>query len=72
MLTYHRKEVLAVPKTEHGKQYNLDYVKNYQRQFTLKCNRKTETDLVEWLESQESIQTYLKDLIRKDMESKKQ
>ena len=67
-----RKEVLAVPKTKHGKQYDLEYVKTFQRQFMLKCNRKTEADLVEWLESQESIQTYIKDLIRKDMERKNQ
>ena len=60
-----------MPKTEHGKQYNLDYVKNFQRQFMLKCNRKTEPELVEWLESKENIQTYLKELIRKDIENSK-
>ena len=64
-----RKEVLAVPKTKHGKQYDLEYVKTFQRQFMLKCNRKTEPELVEWLESKENVQTYLKELIRKDIEN---
>ena len=58
-----------MPKTEHGKQYDLEYVKTFQRQFMLKCNRKTEPELVEWLESKENVQTYLKELIRKDIEN---
>ena len=49
-------------------QYNTDYVRNYQRQFMLKVNRKNDPDMVDWLESKESIQAYLKELIRKDME----
>jgi hypothetical protein len=61
--------VLAVPKTERGKQYDLEYIKTFQRQFMLKCNRKTEPELVEWLESKENVQTYLKELIRKDIEN---
>ena len=59
-------------KTEHGKQYNLEYVKKFQRQFILKVNRNTEPDMVAWLESQDSIQTYIKSLIRKDMEARTQ
>ena len=60
-----------MPKTEHGKQYNIDYIKQNVRQFMLKINRKTEPELLAWMESQDSIQTYLKDLIRKDMEQHK-
>lgn len=58
-----------MPKTERGKQYDLEYIKAFQRQFMLKCNRKTEPELVEWLESKENVQTYLKELIRKDIEN---
>lgn len=58
-----------MPKTEHGKQYNREYVKEYQRQFVLKVNRNTDPDMIAWLESQDSIQTYLKELIRRDMET---
>lgn len=56
-------------KTEHAKQYDMEYIKQYQRQFMLKVNRKTESDLLEWLESRDSFQTYVKNLIRKDMEA---
>lgn len=49
-------------------QYNIDYVRTYQRQFMLKVNRKTDPDMVAWLESKESVQAYLKDLIRTDMD----
>ena len=57
-------------KTEHGKQYNADYVKKYQRQFMLKVNRNTDPEMVAWLESQENVQSYLKGLIRQDMNRK--
>ena len=58
------------PVSEKRKQYEIDYIKQNQRQFMLKVNRKTDHDMVDWLESQENVQAYLKDLIRKDMESR--
>ena len=60
-----------MPDIEKRKAYNIEYIRNYQRQFMLKVNRKTEPDMVEWLESQESVQTYLKQLIQEDMNRKK-
>jgi hypothetical protein len=60
-----------VPDIEKRKAYNIEYIRNYQRQFMLKVNRKTEPEMVEWLESQESVQTYLKQLILEDMNRKK-
>ena len=35
--------------------------------FSLKLNRNTDTDIIEYLNSQENIQGYLKRLIREDM-----
>lgn len=58
-----------MPLTESQKKSQAKYVQQYQRQFMLKVNRRTEPDLLDWLEKQESVQTYLKELIRKDMES---
>ena len=58
------------PVSEKRKQYEIDYIKQNQRQFMLKVNRKTDPDMVDWLESHENVQAYLKDLIRKDMESR--
>lgn len=48
--------------------YDNEYIKANQRQFLLKVNRIHEADMVKWLESQKSIQTYIKALIRADME----
>ena len=38
------------------------------KQVILKFNTETEADLLEHLQKQDRIQTYIKDLIRKDME----
>lgn len=54
--------------SDKRKQYEIDYIKQNQRQFMLKVNRKTDPDMVAWLESKENVQAYLKDLIRADME----
>lgn len=51
--------------------YNIEYDKANQRQFALRVNKIHDGDMIEWLESQSSIQGYIKDLIRKDMEEKK-
>ena len=41
------------------------------RQYKLKLNKKTDADLIEWLDNQENRQSYLKELIRADMEKSK-
>ena len=51
--------------------YSIEYIRNVQRQFMLKVNRRLDPDMVEWLESKDNVQAYLKELIRKDMESSK-
>ena len=55
-------------------EYMANYEKENLRQIRLKINRKTEPDLLEWIEKQENIQGYVKGLIRADMrkEEKKQ
>ena len=53
--------------TKHKIEYNIEYVKQNQRQFMLKVNRKIDPDMVDWLESKENVQAYLKELIRADM-----
>ena len=49
-------------------QYDNEYEKMNQRQFKLKVNRIHDSDMIDWLESKPAIQTYLKELIRADME----
>lgn len=50
-----------------------EYAKNNLIQKPVKFNFKTESDLIEWLESLKTpYQTYVKRLIRDDMNKKKQ
>ena len=51
-------------------EYNVQYTRQYQRQFMIKVNRKLEPDLVEWLESQENVQAYIKKLVREDIQKR--
>jgi len=55
---------------------NMEYLNQYEkeniRQIRLKINRKTEPELLEWIEEQENIQGYIKRLIREDMEKEKE
>lgn len=47
------------------------YIKDNIRRFSLNANRRTEADLIEYLEAQENIQKYLRDLIRADMKKQR-
>lgn len=50
---------------------NMEYLNQYEkeniRQIRLKINRKTEPEMLEWIEKQKNIQGYIKQLIREDM-----
>lgn len=48
--------------------YQSDYIRDHLRQIMVKISKEKEADLIEWLESKESMQAYIKDLIRQDME----
>ena len=60
--------------TERSKtaEYLAAYEKENIRQIRMKINRKTEPELLEWIEEQENIQGYIKRLIREDMEKEKE
>ena len=49
-------------------EYLAQYEKENLRQIRLKINRKTEPELLAWIEKQENIQGYIKRLILEDME----
>lgn len=55
---------------------NMEYLNKYEkdnlRQIRLKINRKTEPELLEWIEKQDNIQGYLKRLILEDMDREKE
>ena len=48
-------------------EYLAQYEKENLRQIRLKINRKTEPELLAWIEKQENIQGYIKQLIRREM-----
>lgn len=48
-------------------EYNNTYNRNNYRSFSVRFNNKTETNLIEWLEGQESIKGYLTSLIEADI-----
>ena len=55
---------------------NMEYLNKYEkdnlRQIRLKINRKTEPELLEWIEKQDNIQGYIKRLILEDMDREKE
>lgn len=57
------------------RQSTMNAIQKYEseniRRINLKLNRKLEPDLVKWVESHDSIQGYITDLIRADMIIKK-
>ena len=49
--------------------YNADYIKQNQKQYLVKVNRIHDADMIAWIDSQGGSQTYIKNLIRADMEA---
>lgn len=56
--------------SESKKAYDENYQKQNIRQIKLNMNRKTEPELLEWLEKQDNIQGYIKKIIKEDMKMK--
>ena len=55
------------PATEAQKRATLKYDLANTKQYHLKLNLNTDADIIRQLEQQESIQGYIKELIRDDM-----
>ena len=53
--------------SEAQRRASAKYDKTNARYMTLKLNMKTEADLIEWLDSIDNRQGYIKRLIREDM-----
>lgn len=53
-------------------QSQIKYDQTHTKQVKLKLNRKTDKDILDKLDSVESKQTYIKQLIRADIEKNKQ
>ncbi len=47
--------------------YNNAYNRNNYRSFSIRFNQKTEREIIHWLESKNSIKSYITELILNDM-----
>ena len=71
-----RIELAYGPKLKKSTYSNLQkyrdaYVKDNYRQFNIKVNRTKYQDVIDFMESQENLASYLAELIRADMAAKK-
>ena len=57
--------------TDAQKRANEKYDKENTKVITMKLNKNTDADILDWLESKGKKQTYLKALIRADIEKNK-
>ena len=55
-------------KTSEAQRRATDKYLSGQRQVVIRLDREKEADILAYLESKESMQAYIKELIRKDME----
>ena len=56
-----------MPYDEAHKQATLRYQAKSIKQIPLRLNRSTDSDIIGWLDKQDSVNGYLKELIREDM-----
>lgn len=55
----------------HFRQYQTEFNKKRYRMYGIRMLNEADSDLIKWLDSQENLNLYLKDLIAKDMKKKK-
>lgn len=54
--------------TEAAKAAKARYDAKTAKYYSLKLNTNTDSELIQWLEQQPSVQGYIKELIRQDMQ----
>lgn len=52
--------------------YNDQYQKDHIKQVKFKLNKNLDADLIDWIESQENVNAYLKRLVSEDMKKDRQ
>lgn len=52
---------------QHKLQYNNNYNRTNYHSFSIRFNINNEADVIEWLESKESLKSYINSLITADM-----
>ena len=63
-----RKPAGGKPKSYYANKY----IEKNQQVFRFKVNRKTEPGLLDWLQSQDNLQGYIKQLVNEDMKRKQE
>ena len=52
---------------KHKLNYNNEYNRTNYRSFSVRFNNKSEQDVIQWLEGQSGIKSYITQLIEEDM-----
>ena len=63
-----------MPKKSQYKEkleYNNSYNRAHYRSFSFRFNKDSESEIIDWLASKESIKLYILNLIKEDMEKNK-
>lgn len=63
-----RKKVSEEHKIERKKKYDIYYIKHNTKRYVIQVNRNTEANMIEFLDQKKKYGTYIKGLIKKDME----
>lgn len=58
---------LSEKAKQHKNQYNNQYKKKTYKVYTLRLNKNTMADVIKWLDTKDNKQSYVIDLIRKDI-----
>ena len=60
----------SIDRLRNKIEYNNAYNRNNYRSFSIRFNNHTEREIIEWLESKNSIKSYITELIINDMKNK--
>ncbi len=63
---------LSEKAKQRKNKYNNTYKKETYKSYMLRLNKKNNGDVISWLETQDNKRNYMIDLIRKDMQERKQ
>lgn len=63
-------EIIMAGKSEYSRKldYNNAYNRKTYKSFSVRFNKNSESELIQWLESKEGLKDYIVVLIKKDME----
>ena len=68
---YAQGKMFSKESYKHYREYQQEYQKKTYRMFNIRFSYTNDAELIEWMENQEQLAPYIRDLVTKDMEKKK-